>query len=159
MFCFHFVAGNRLSRNRLYWSFASRAMFIGSAFSPAFLPASSAMLDRSGARSLCGWSSSSAGRSYLSGWVYHFRCRLPCIPSIHSTTQSTACLFSAGGGFRTRILHERSPLPKFCGLSAVRIMWCDAKTRRVAPHYLPRQKRSQTINTYSNTLKNTSLGF
>ena len=34
-------------------------MFIGSAFSPAFLPANSAMLDRSGARSLCGWSSSS----------------------------------------------------------------------------------------------------
>ena len=60
MFCFHFVAGNRLSWNLLYWSFASRAMFIGSAFSPAFLPASCAMLDRSGARSLCGWSSSSA---------------------------------------------------------------------------------------------------
>ena len=36
MFCFHFVAGNRLSRNLRYWSFASRAMFIGSAFSPAF---------------------------------------------------------------------------------------------------------------------------
>ena len=59
MFCFHFVAGICLSRNLLYWSFASRAMFIGSAFSPAFLPACSAMLDRSGARSLCGWSSSS----------------------------------------------------------------------------------------------------
>ena len=29
-------------------------------------------------------------RSYLSGWVYHFRCRLPGIPSIHSTTQSAA---------------------------------------------------------------------
>ena len=36
MFCFHFVAGICLSRNLLYWSFASRAMFIGSAFGPAF---------------------------------------------------------------------------------------------------------------------------
>ena len=91
-------------------------------------------------------------RPYLSGWVYHFRCRLPGIPSIHSTTQSAACLFSAGDGFRTRILHERSLLPKFCGLSAVRMVWCDAKIRRAAPHYLPRQK---TLTNHRNSLEYT----
>ena len=41
---------------------------------------------------------------------------------------------------RTRILHERSLLPKFCGLSAVRMMWSDAKTRRAAPSLLTKAK-------------------
>ena len=61
MFCFHFVAGNRLSRNLLYGSFASLAMFIGSAFSPAFFcqraPQSSTVLMPA---LLCAWSSSNS---------------------------------------------------------------------------------------------------
>ena len=52
----------------------------------------------------------------------------------------------------TRILHERSLLPKFCGLSAVRMMWCDAKTRWAAPHYLPRQK---ALTNHQNSLEYT----
>ena len=140
MFCFHFVAGNRLSRNLLYGSFASLAMFIGSAFSPAFFARELGNARPFWCPLFCVVGLPAVLRSYLPGWVYHFRCRLPGIPSIHSTTQTTACLFSAGGVFRTRILHDRSLLPKFCGLSALRMMWCDAKTRRAAPHYLPRQK-------------------
>ena len=80
------------------------------------------MLDPSGARSPCGWSSSSAPILLVRLSESFPMSTLPGIPSIHSTTQSTACLFSAGGGFRTCILHERSLLPKFCGLSALRVM-------------------------------------
>ena len=40
MFCFHFVDGDSLSRNLRYWSFPSRALFMGSAFGAAFFFAS-----------------------------------------------------------------------------------------------------------------------
>ena len=84
MLCFHFVDGDHLSRTLRYWLFPSRAMFMGSAFGARF----------------CQWASQCSAvlvsalcvvglpvqRSYLPGWVYHFRYRLPSIPFVHLTT-------------------------------------------------------------------------
>ena len=88
---------------------------------PLFLPASSAMLDRSGARALCvvGLPTVRADPT----------CPVECIISdvvfqvfLQYTDYSVDSLLVLNWRWlsHTRILHGRSsPLPKFCGLSAV----------------------------------------
>ena len=106
-------------------------MFIGSAFSPAFLPASSAILDRS----LCGWSSSSAPILLV---------RLSVSFPISSSGYSFNTLDYSDDNLLVLswrcLSHAHPPLAITSAQVAVRMMWCDAKTRRAAPHYLPRQK-------------------
>ena len=157
MFCFHFsvVAGNRLSRNLLYWSFASRAVLIGSASAPLFCqqaPQCSTVL----VPALCvvGLPAASAGRSYLSGWVYHFPMSSSGY-SFNTLDYSVDSLLVLGWRW---LSHAHPPWVIMSAqvLAVVYLllwrMWCD-----VRKHDEPRlttyqgKKRTQTIKTHSNT--------
>ena len=155
MFCFHFVAGDRLSRNILYWSFASRVMFMGSAFGVAFF--------------------ASVLRNALPFWCPLFvwlvfqqcsdidpTCSVECIISDvvfrvflqYSRLRQLACSQLKFSFARASSMSDHF-CPSSVVLSAVRMMWHgDAKTRRAAPPYLPRQNLKALIN-HRNSLENT----